>query len=399
MQHYVGIDISKDYFHFCILNNSAQTIASGNLPMSLEGFKSLLNNLNSLQNPVVVMESSGRFHIPLYLFLTENNIQTFILNPKIVHRFFEFISANNPSKHDQKDAKILALFALSNPQFLKSYPKNSELRNLSRLIQKLKHELAEAKTQIKYALSVLFPEAEKHFNIYSHSFLNILLTYPSAKAIKKAKPSEIYEIIKSSVPKGKSPSFTPEQLISLAENSIGVNDPYLSQTLIFYIEKLFFLEPRIKKLENMLIEKLDKNQQEQIKFISSIKGISPKLASLFLVEIGDIKRFSNAKKLIKYAGTDPVKKQSGKYKVRMSISKQGSSFLRNVLFQMAVGVVKWNFYFRAYFLRKKKNFGSYKKAMIAVVNKLVRVIYAICTKGVLFNPSFSEFPSQEVSHV
>ncbi|AEH23342.1 transposase IS116/IS110/IS902 family protein [Thermodesulfobacterium geofontis OPF15] len=398
MQYYVGIDISKDSFHFCILNNSAQTIASGNLPMSLEGFKSLLNTLKSLPEPVVVMESSGRFHIPLYLFLTENNIQTFILNPKIVRRFFEFISANNPSKQDKKDAKILALFALSNPQFLKSYPKNSELRTLSRLIQKLKHDCSRKNlNQIRSFL--ISPEAEKHFNIYSHSFLNILLEYPSAKAIKKAKPSEISEIIKSSIQKGKSPSFTPEELISLAKCSIGVDDPYLSQTLVFYIEKLFFLEPRIKKLENMLIEKLDENQQEQIKFISSIKGISPKLASLFLVEIGDIKRFSNAKKLIKYAGTDPVIKQSGKYKVKMSISKQGSSFLRNVLFQMAVGVVKWNFYFRSYFLRKKKNFGSYKKAMIAVVNKLVRVIYAICTKGTFFNPSFSNFPSQEVSHV
>jgi transposase len=135
---------------------------------------------------------------------------------------------------------------------------------------------------------------------------------------------------------------------------------------VFYIEKLFFFEPKIKQLEDMLIEKLDKNQQEQIKLIYSIKGISPKLASLFLAEIGDIKRFSNAKKLIKYAGTDPVIKQSGRYKVRMSISKQGSSFLRNVLSQMAVGIVKWNFYFRFYFLRKKKNFGSYKKAMIEV---------------------------------
>ena len=398
MQYYVGIDISKDSFHFCILNNSAQTIASGNLLMSLEGFKSLLNTLKFLPEPVVVMESSGRFHIPLYFFLTENNIQTFILNPKIVHKFFEFISANNPSKHDQKDAKILALFALNNPQFLKSYPKNSELRNLSRLIQKLKHDRSR-KNPNQIRPFRVFPEAEKHFNIYSRSFLNILLRYPSAKAIKKTKHSEISKIIKSSVPKGKSPSFTPEELISLAKYSIGVNDPYLSQTLVFYIENFSFLEPRIKKLENMLIEKLDKNQQEQIKLIYSIKGISPKLASLFLVEIGDIKRFSNAKKLIKYAGTDPVIKQSGKYKVKMSISKQGSSFLRNVLFQMAVGVVKWNFYFRSYFLRKKKNFGSYKKAMIAVVNKLVRVIYAICTKGVLFNPSFSKSPSQEVSHV
>jgi transposase len=103
----------------------------------------------------------------------------------------------------------------------------------------------------------------------------------------------------------------------------------------------------------MLIEKLDKNQQEQIKFISSIKGISPKLASLFLVEIGDIKRFSNAKKLIKYAGKPPVIKQSGKYKVKMSISKQGSSFLRNVLFQMAVGVVKWNLAGLIFCVRRK----------------------------------------------
>jgi len=144
---------------------------------------------------------------------------------------------------------------------------------------------------------------------------------------------------------------------------------------------------------------MNEDQQQQIKLISSIKGISPKLASLFLAEIGDIKRFDNAKKLIKYAGTDPVIKQSGKYKVKMSISKQGSSFLRNVLFQMAVGVVKWNYYFRAYFIRKKKSFGSYKKAMIAVVNKLIRVIYAICRKGTCFNPEFSKFPALEASHV
>ncbi|QER42630.1 IS110 family transposase [Thermodesulfobacterium sp. TA1] len=399
MTHYIGVDISKDNFHFCILNHEAKTLSSGKLSMSLQGFSDFFNLLKTLSDPIVVMESSGRFHIPLYCFLVEKDIQTFILNPKIVHRFFEFISANNPSKYDTKDAKILALFALNNPEFLKSYPENSELRSASRLIQKLKHELAEAKTQIKYALTVLFPEAEKHFNIYSHSFLNILLKFPSAKTLKKAKPNEISEIIKSSVPKGKTPSFSPDEVINLAKNSIGVDNPYLSQTLIIYIEKLFFLEPRIKKLEEMLVEKMDEDQQEQIKLISSIKGISSKLASLFLAEIRDVKRFSNAKKLIKFAGTDPVTKQSGKYKAKMSISKQGSSFLRNVLFQMAVGVVKWNFYFRSYFIRKKKNFGSYKKAMISVVNKLIRVIYAICRKKTFFNPAFSKFPVLEVSHV
>jgi len=60
-----------------------------------------------------------------------------------------------------------------------------------------------------------------------------------------------------------------------------------------------------------------------MKLISSIKVISQRLAGLFLAEIKDIRNFPNAKKLIKYAGTDPVVKQSGKYKLRMSISKQG----------------------------------------------------------------------------
>nr|WP_287568765.1 transposase [Thermodesulfobacterium sp.] len=95
----------------------------------------------------------------------------------MLHRFFQFLSANNPSKSDTKDAKILALFAHSNPQFLNPLPPDHHLRNLSRLIQKLKKELSEAKTQIKYALSVLFPEAEKHFNIFTLSFLNILLQF------------------------------------------------------------------------------------------------------------------------------------------------------------------------------------------------------------------------------
>jgi len=159
-----------------------------------------------------------------------------------------------------------------------------------------------------------------------------------------------------------------------------------SETFVFYIDKLFFLEPRINKLEEILMDKIDKDQQEQMKLISSIKGVSQRLAGLFLAEIKDIRNFPNAKKLIKYASTDPVVKQSGKYKLRMSISKQGSSFLRNILFQMATGMVR--------------DFGSYKKAMIAVVNKLIRVIHALCRKRTFFDHSFSKsILPLEVSHV
>jgi len=233
---------------------------------------------------------------------------------------------------------------------------------------------------------VLFPEAEKHFNIFSHTFLQILLKYPSTKQLSKAKLKDISKMVKNFSVRGRKPSFRPQDLIQLAKNSIGVHDPYYTEVLTFYIEKLLFLEPKIQRLQQMLTNEIDKHQHEQLKLISSIKGISERLAALFLAEVKDIKNFSTHKKLIKYAGTDPVIKQSGKYKLRMSISKQGSPYLRNTLFQMATGVVKWNPSFREYFLRKKQQFGSYKKAMIALVNKLVRVIHAICTKGEPFRP-------------
>jgi len=40
----------------------------------------------------------------------------------------------------------------------------------------------------------------------------------------------------------------------------------------------------------------------------------------------------------------------------------------------------WNEVFRAYFRKKKAQFGSHRKAMIAVVNKLIRVIWAMLTR-------------------
>jgi len=47
-----------------------------------------------------------------------------------------------------------------------------------------------------------------------------------------------------------------------------------------------------------------------------------------------------------------------------------------------------------------RDFGSYKKAMIAVVNKLIRVIHALCIKRTFFVHSFSKsILPLEVSHV
>jgi hypothetical protein len=53
---------------------------------------------------------------------------------------------------------------------------------------------------------------------------------------------------------------------------------------------------------------------------------------------------------------------------------------------MASGVMRCNEYFRAYYLKKRGEGMPHRKAMIALCNKLLRVIFAMLRKGEKFVP-------------
>ncbi|WP_245596352.1 IS110 family transposase [Sulfurihydrogenibium subterraneum] len=336
--------------------------------------------VSSLNNPVVLIESSSRYHIPLSSFLVSHNIPVYIANPKTVFNFIKFKSPNNPSKSDTKDAFLIALFAKYESKNIKPYSISDYLKLIARKIESISQEIAKTKTQIIHALDVLFPELDNHVNVFSKAVLNLLFSFPSAYVIAKADVMDVEKFFYSSI--GRKVSISAEDVINLAKNSVGVNIVALKVSLKVDIERLLFLEKQVKELEDVFVDLMKDFFCEDVEIVSSIAGVSEKLACSFISEIESISRFENAKKLISYAGTDPVVKQSGRWKVRMSISKQGNPHLRNILYQMATGVVMWNDVFKEYYRRKYEQFKSRKKAMIAVVNKLVRVVFAMLSKRV-----------------
>lgn len=379
---FVGIDMSKDSFNFCIINQEEKVVNKGSFSVSKDGFNSLLKIVSSLDNPVVLIESSSRYHIPLSSFLVSHNIPVYIANPKTVFNFIRFKSPNNPSKSDTKDAFLIALFAKYESKNIKPYSISDYLKLIARKIESISQEIAKTKTQIIHALDVLFPELDNHVNVFSKAVLNLLFSFPSAYDIAKADVMDVEKFFYSSI--GRKVSISAEDVINLAKNSVGVNIVALKVSLKVDIERLLFLEKQIKELEDVFVDLMKDFFCEDVEIVSSIAGVSEKLACRFISEIESISRFENAKKLISYAGTDPVVKQSGRWKVRMSISKQGNPHLRNILYQMATGVVMWNDVFKGYYRRKYEQFKSRKKAMIAVVNKLVRVVFAMLSKRVFF---------------
>jgi transposase len=123
---------------------------------------------------------------------------------------------------------------------------------------------------------------------------------------------------------------------------------------------------------------------EGLRILESIEGVGPKTAVPFLAEMGKVKNFTSHKKLIAFAGLDPSVHQSGKFVGSSKLSKRGNRHLRRAIYLMTASVVSQNSFFKAYFLRRKREGLPPQKALFAVAHKLIRVSFAMLSQGTYF---------------
>jgi len=155
------------------------------------------------------------------------------------------------------------------------------------------------------------------------------------------------------------------------------------------IKILIFLKNIKKELKKSIERRVEEIENNDVKIITTIKGIGKMSACQFLAEIGDIRRFANKKKVVSYIGTDPVIKQSGKYKTEMHISKRGNRHARRILYLMATNVIMYEEKFKKYYERMRSKGKTHKEAVIAVGNKLVHHIYSMIIHNRPFSQNYS----------
>ncbi|WP_047812092.1 transposase, partial [Desulfosporosinus acididurans] len=89
------------------------------------------------------------------------------------------------------------------------------------------------------------------------------------------------------------------------------------------------------------------------------------------------------------AGLALRESSSGKHKGQTTISKRGRARLRAILFQAVMPLVAKNAEFAEihnYYTTRIKNPLKKKQSLIALSCKLIRVFYAILTKGTEYDP-------------
>ena len=143
---------------------------------------------------------------------------------------------------------------------------------------------------------------------------------------------------------------------------------------------------RIQERIETLLAEADAMAVERI---VSIPGIGRKTAIALLTATKGLDGFSSYRKLSSYLGLAPRTYLSGSsVKGKAHICKMGMGWIRKLLYLCAVSACRCNPVCRPFYLRLRQNGKPPKSALIAVANKILKIICAINYKKQLFNPDF-----------
>ena len=148
------------------------------------------------------------------------------------------------------------------------------------------------------------------------------------------------------------------------------------------------LGPEIARLRCDLISEARRVYPTEFEIMVAIPGIADETAARFLAETMGIERFKSGHALAAFAGLDPRVKESGtSVRGKGSMTKTGSSILRNLLGWTGMNIVQFNASFRKRFeydLERGKPRGV---AYGSIARRLTVILYACLSRKVPFDPA------------
>ena len=385
---FVGVDISKDTFSVAGLDAEGNEHFSGFYSMDSEGFGQFLEIITTCcpdrEKVLVGMESTGCYHLNLFSFLTTQGIRVVVINPLLIANFAK--RSLRKTKTDKKDAQTIARFLMENREEISQLSVSQDLqdlRDLARERESISHLISATKVEMKRVLRTIFPELESIADIYTRVMLRFLQTYPSARVVKAAKLKVLAQALRQPYV-GHKLTFSAEDILRAARSSVATVSPAKEIILKGKIATLLHLQERMVEIERLLTDLGKATRVEDLQILRSIKGVGPKTGVPFLAEMGSVENFSSHKKLIAFAGMDPSVCQSGKFIGKSKLSKRGNRHLRRAIYLMTATVVSQNAFFKAYFLRRKREGLVPQKALLATAHKLIRVIFAMLSHRTYF---------------
>ena len=381
---YIGIDISK-YKHDCFICNDTGEVIVENLSFenTKKGFQQFLDLLKSYDNDNVHigLEATGHYGLNLKLFLEKNNYTFMEFNPLLVKEFKKSLSLRR-TKTDKVDATVICQKLMSVP-----YKPNSKLfyhkysiKSLSRLRETLVKQRSKYMIQLTNILDIVFPEFKPFFNNrFSTTSLYLLNKYGDAEKIANMRDFDT----PNKLSRGTFTYAKFAKLKELAKNTIGESNEIFKIELQTIISLYNEIDSKINSIDKQISTIIKELNPPTL----SIPGVGELTTAVIISEFGDFNKFSNADKLLSFAGLEPGIYQSGTILSNGKMVKRGSGYLRYSLMNIANIVIRYNPTFYDFYLKKRSEGKCNRVALSHVCKKLLRVIYKLETQNIQFDPS------------
>ena len=253
--------------------------------------------------------------------------------------------------------------------------------------ERLQEQLVGINNQVIRWLDIRFPEFSNVFKDWTcKTALTTLKTLPTPAKLIVAGAEGVLKVWQEHLKR--SSLKKAEWLVRTAEESVGrtagseAAEAVLMNLLLQY-ELITVQKEQIEGLMSELLLRVPNAGN-----LLEIKGVGMITAAVIVSEIGDIHRFQDPRQIIKMAGLSLKENSSGKHKGKTTISKRGRRRLREGLFRAMIPMLASNNEFKAMHQRnltREKNPLKKMQSIVALCGKLVRIVYALLSKGCVYD--------------
>jgi|YelNatPaOPRAMG01_1025707.scaffolds.fasta_scaffold96346_1 transposase len=326
---YLGVDVHKNYSFFAAIHPDGRIFKFGNrIANTYEAVSNFLNSFGKKHRFSAVLETGRNWGVMYDLLESLPMVESV----KVANPFKVKAIAHAQLKTDKVDAVTLAQLLRVN-YIPEVYVPPKEIRLQKYLLRQRFYWvrlLIRLKNRIHIILArnhILIPEVTDLFGKQGRAFL---------EAVELPKTEEI--ILKQ------------------------------------HLQLLSYLEWQIRAIQEPITE--DMKDNENIKLLKTIPGIGEVFAPMIALEIGDIERFTDYRKLWSYAGLVPSTYASGGRVYHGRLVKFCNKWLRWAFIEAAHAAIRSSVYFGRNYMRVRNRKGS-AAGIIDTARKIAKIVYLV----------------------
>jgi transposase len=400
---FVGIDLALEHNVAVVLTEHAEQLSRFGFPNERDGYDYLYRRLDALlecqQAPAVMvgMEPTNYFWKLLAADMDQQrpDYDYWLVNPYTVKKNREGDQLDR-SKDDNRDA-----FTIGNMLRTGKYTETrllhggyAELRQYVTLYERLKGDARRQKTLIRNIAGQLFPELPRVFEDLAGETALAMLSHRAAAVMLRSKSQDTFIADVRADFRGQRLQVAKlRRAHVLAGRSVGLEDGIaaLQLALRTHIETLRVLQQQLEEVRTALEDTF--LALPEADYLLSVHGLGVITAAKILSEIGDPSNYTNSRQLVKLAGTQPVPNTSGrKSRSKTPMSHKGRPRLRTALFFAVMRLVQVDEAFARDYLHlqtREKNPLTKMQALGVLMNKLLRILWALMHNRTYYEPGFS----------